>query len=538
MTRTSTNRLCRSLALLLAVAGLVAWSMPARSCPFCAAVALTFSEEVGNSQVAVIGKLVYLPPRVESDAAAANSLEVPKAKFEVTNVLKGADVLGDKRTIETVYFGDGQIGAKFLIMGIDPPMINWSTPIAVTDRGEKYVVSAIALPKEGADRLAFFQEHLEDADEMLARDAYDEFAKTPYSGVLALKDRMHHDKLVEWIKSPKIPVSRRRLYLTMLGVCGGPQDLPMLEELIKSQDRQTRGALDALVACYLTLKGPDGMPLVEELFLKNKDAEYTDTYATIMALRFHGTEEKIIPRDRLLGGIRLMLDRPQLADLVIPDLARWEDWSVMDRLVELFKTSDDESSWVRVPVINYLRACPLPKAKERLDELAKLDPETVKRANSFFPFPAATAAAAAPANDAAAKADTPKADASKEAGANKDSAAPGEGTAKPATARPDTDKPAQAPPAQEKPAAGAVQGAANAGAAKSDAAAPESVGQLAASRPARETAVLTQPFAKDAAPLPGPPASSTSVFGGLAAAAVILGGAFWAILKGGRHATS
>ena len=32
-----------------------------------------------------------------------------------------------------------------------------------------------------------------------------------------------------------------------------------------------------------------------------------------------------------------MLDRPQLADLVIPDLARWEDWSVMDRLVELFK---------------------------------------------------------------------------------------------------------------------------------------------------------------------------------------------------------
>ena len=168
----------------------------------------------------------------------------------------------------------------------------------------------------------------------------------------------------------------------------------MLEEMIQSKDRQTKGALDALVAAYLTLKGPDGMPLVEDLFLKNKDAEYTDTYATIMALRFHGTEEKIIPRERLLEGIRTMLDRPQLADLVIPDLARWEDWSVMDRLVELFKNADDESSWVRVPVINYLRACPLPKAKERIDELAKLDPETVKRANSFFPFAGGAAAAA------------------------------------------------------------------------------------------------------------------------------------------------
>ncbi len=149
----------------------------------------------------------------------------------------------------------------------------------------------------------------------------------------------------------------------MLGACSKADDIPLLEEMIKSKDRQTKGALDALVAAYLTLKGPDGMPLVEELFLKDQDAEYTDTYATIMALRFHGTEEKIIPRKRLLDGMRLMLDRPQLADLVIPDLARWEDWSVMDRLVELFKTSDEESSWVRVPVINYLRACPLPEAQ-------------------------------------------------------------------------------------------------------------------------------------------------------------------------------
>ena len=42
------------------------------------------------------------------------------------------------------------------------------------------------------------------------------------------------------------------------------------------------------------------MPLVEDLFLEEQGAEYTDTYATIMALRFHGTEEKIIPRERLL----------------------------------------------------------------------------------------------------------------------------------------------------------------------------------------------------------------------------------------------
>ena len=64
---------------------------------------------------------------------------------------------------------------------------------------------------------------------MLAQDAYDEFARAPYAEVHELKGHMVHDKLVEWIKSPDVNPSRRRLYLTMLGVCGGEHDLPMLE---------------------------------------------------------------------------------------------------------------------------------------------------------------------------------------------------------------------------------------------------------------------------------------------------------------------
>ncbi len=500
------------LSLLTAgvlLAGATALSQRALACPFCSAVSLTFSEEITNSQVAVIAKLVEPPPRSQGDAAANSSLDVAKAKFEIVKILKGETELGKNRKLETVYFGDSPVGATFLIMGIDPPAINWGTPIAITERGQAYVAKAIDLPKEGADRLAFFQDYLEDSDEMLARDAYDEFAKVPYSGVIGLKDRLKHDKLVEWVKSSQIPVSRRRLYLTMLGVCGKSEDLALLEEMIKSKDRQTKGALDALVAAYLTLKGPEGMPLVEELFLKNKDAEYTDTYATIMALRFHGTEEKIVPRDRLLVGIRMMLDRPQLADLVIPDLARWEDWTVMDRLVELFKNADDDSNWVRVPVINYLRACPLPQAKDRIDELAKLDPETVKRASTLF-FPLGASQGATAGSD-------------KPADAAKDSAASQEKTKSetPAvTSQPAGDK-AESNGKKPTEPAGAATGQ-PAGAAKATAAAAQGRSENAPG--SGDTA------ANDAVP------NSLGVFAGLAAAAVLLGCAFWFILKGGQHA--
>ena len=131
------------------------------------------------------------------------------------------------------------------------------------------------------------------------------------------------------------------------------------------------------------------MLLIEDEFLRGGvfwDPEYVHTYAAIMAIRFQGQEGDTIPRDRLIDALRIVLDRPELADLVIPDLARWKDWASMDHLVQMFKNAGEKSSWVRVPIVNFLRACPLPEAKEQLGELAKIDPDAVRRATTFFPF--------------------------------------------------------------------------------------------------------------------------------------------------------
>lgn len=386
-------RLAMSCLLSLVIAGVVG-TTNLLACPFCSAVSQTFTEEIKSMDAVVIGELVKLPKKAEGDDATANR-ETPKATFQVVQVVKGGKHLLDTTTIETIYFGDGQLGKPFLIMGVDPPKIMWSTPLQLTDRARTYIPELLALPDDGVKRLEFFQQHLEDDDEMLARDAYDEFAKAPYPDVIALKPKMDHTKLVGWIQDGDIPASRRRLYLTMLGVCGSEKDLPMLEKMLRSEDRKAKSGLDAMIGCYLTLMGSEGMPLIEELFLKNDKAEYADTYAAIMALRFHGSETDVIPKERILEGLRYMLDRPKLADLVIPDLARWEDWSSMPRLVQLFKEADDKSSWVRVPVINYLRACPDPKAAEHIKELEKVDPAAVKRANTFFPFGGSAGAAPA-----------------------------------------------------------------------------------------------------------------------------------------------
>ena len=351
----------------------------ATACPFCSAIALTFAEQLNSTDIAVVAKLLEVPePSDDPDA------DFPKASFEILRVLKGDEFVAEEMTFNTQLVGSYPKGQKFLIMGVDPPKVAWTTPMKASDRVFDYLTQIQQLPESGPDRLVFFQEFFEDKEPVLAFDAYDEFARAPYEDLIAMKDRMNRDKLLGWVKDPETSVSRRRLYFTMLGVCGTPEDVEVLEGFITSDSRKKRAGLDALIASYLTLKGEQGVDLIEKTFLADHEVDYVDTLAAVSALRFHGTEVEVIPKQRIVVAVRHLLDRPKMADMIIPDLARWEDWSVMERLVEMFKEADDDSNWLRVPVITYLRNCPKPEAKKYIEELRKIDPESVQRADFFL----------------------------------------------------------------------------------------------------------------------------------------------------------
>lgn len=353
------------------------------ACPFCSAVSQTFAEEMASMDAVVIADLQSGPVALPEPGEIVN--ELPPSVFSIQEIIKGQEFVKINEEVRTHYFGATDDDVVYLIMGADPNGLMWSSPLPLEDRAREYIKAVAKLPV-GHERLEFFQKHLEDEDEMLARDAYDEFAKMPYEGVIALRDKMDHDQLLVWIQSPETPASRRRLYFTMLGVSGSVEDLPLLEGLLTAEKRESRLGLDALIACYLSLAGEGGLSLIDREFLANDGAEYSDTYSAIMAIRFHGNETDVIPRKRLVQSLRLVLQRQQLADLVIPDLARWEDWSVIEDLVTLFKDADKESNWVRVPIINYMRACPEPEAAKAMKQLEEIDSEAVKRANIFFPF--------------------------------------------------------------------------------------------------------------------------------------------------------
>jgi len=375
------QRLFRCLLIVLITISMVSTPLhisPAMACPFCTSVAMTFTDQLSGQDVVVSAKLLKVPDLPETPGE-----DLPRATFEITKVLKGKEFVDVGMEFQALLVGRYKPGKEFLVMGVDPPSIVWTTPIKASDRLIQYLVDIQTLPESGADRLAFFQDYFEDDVSALAFDAYDEFAKAPYADLIALKERMKRQQLMDWVEDPELAINRRRLYLTMLGVCGTDEEAVAMEKMISKGGSSNLRGLDALVASYLCLKGEAGVDLIEQKFLRNEKSEFTDTMGAVSALRFHATEVEIIEQEKIVAAVRALLDRPKMADLIIPDLARWEDWTVMDKLVSMFKESDDDKRWLRVPIVSYLIACPLPEAKVYLAELEELDPAAVERANLF-----------------------------------------------------------------------------------------------------------------------------------------------------------
>lgn len=351
-------------------------------CPFCTALKPTLAEEMDATDAVVFAKVLG-PGQLSEDGFDR------KLRMQVSRILKGKSFVAESDEFETIAPATLEPGQECLVMGVLTDRMMWSTPMKLTDRSRDYILAVQTLPAEGAERVRFFLNYLEDSESFLAFDAYDEFARAPYDAVKDIKADMDRDKLIKWVQDSEVSINRKRLYFTLIGVCGLPEDLPLLERLITSPEKRDRAALDSLIACYLTLAGADGVKLIEDRFLRDPAAEYVDTYAAVAALRFHGTESDVIPVPRIVEAVRLLLDRPEVADLVIADLARWKDWTVTDRLVEMFKNANEKTQWVRVPIIHYLRVNPDPQAKAKIEELRAVDSQSVRRALAFFELEAA-----------------------------------------------------------------------------------------------------------------------------------------------------
>ncbi len=377
--RSSSGLLSQQLFACLAL--FIGFAPIATACPFCSALSNTLTENLADSEVAGLAICVAPANLKITDA-------LPIHQFRMLQVIKG-DVKLVGRTVEVVSFKPFERNDVSFLAGVgDGNRIDWAPSASLSRLAREYLRSLVSVPASGPERLEFFLGPLNSPDRMVSDDAYNEFARAPLHDLFALKPKLDREQIIERIHDAETPRDYRRLYWTMLGICGHANDVKIVEEAFSKRtdaDEDSVG-MDAAFNCYLSLGGEWGLEEIEKNYLGNPAAHYADCYAAILAIRVHSEEIKQIPKERLKATFRMVLKRDELADLVVPDLARWEDWSVVQRVEEIFQKSQPNTQYVRIPIINYLRVCPNPEAALALQRCKQLDPDSVRRAEAVFPL--------------------------------------------------------------------------------------------------------------------------------------------------------
>src|SRR5690606_10265525 len=203
-----------------------------------------------------------------------------------------------------------------------------------------YMKQAPSPEASPTERLAYFVRFLEFPDSLIANDAYAEFANAPYKDVITITDQIPVEKVREWIQDPEIAPTRLGLYGMLLGLAGTETDAQLMREKIVEPADEFRLGIDGIMGGYLLLTGDKGLDVIDKEKLLNEEVPFSETYAAMQALRFMWTYGSGIEKPRLQQSMRILLARPELADLVIADLARWKDWTIIDRLMEIYNAEE------------------------------------------------------------------------------------------------------------------------------------------------------------------------------------------------------
>ena len=366
---------------------LVSASAEAAFCPFCDAPTLVMAEQIQQCDHLVLGKWI--------GGEKATALKGGTSKFEVVEIgFSTGDKFKVGQVLEMPLYVAGTETARYTLMGPEERLEDWHAPAEVSTDAWQYLSKMpgpVTDPKAQTERLMYFLPYFEHPDLLVSNDAFAEFAAAPYDVIVPLKDKLPREKILQWLVDPKTPVTRIGFYGLMAGLCGQPEDAALLEKKILILDADFRLGIEGVMAGYLLIRGEEGLKALEDAKMRTKvatDAKgkeiplpFSETYAVMQTLRFMWTyEPDRIPKDRLKQSMHILLDRPELADLVITDLARWKDWSIQDRLIALYDDKNFEIPAIRRAIVRYVIQCSRDVGEPAADGTAAALPEHAVKA--------------------------------------------------------------------------------------------------------------------------------------------------------------
>jgi hypothetical protein len=355
--------------LLCALITLVASASPA--CPFCKSLRPTLSQRIDAAQIAVLGE------RKSDKSILAHHVLRGKSLAKPGSQLPSPDRLAAKTGTLLLLLGSGPADASLEDLKFS------AVPLA--EASYSYVARAPSPKKKSHDRLRYFARYLEHADELIAEDAYQEFGHADYDEVAAVRDVFLSSKLRTWLADEATPQARRGFYALALALAkedtkAKPTNAQFLRAIILRPADDFRAGFDGVLGGYLIAAGEPALKLIEDRYLANPEAAVGDVRHAIAALRFYQEYGRAVETEKLAAALQKLLVRPEFAAEVIPDLARWKDWSSLETVASLYEQRGYTEPEIRRAIIGYLLVCPESSAARHLARLRRLDPRGVAAA--------------------------------------------------------------------------------------------------------------------------------------------------------------
>jgi hypothetical protein len=265
--------------------------------------------------------------------------------------------------------------------------LSWHA-VVVDETSYGYFARGPLLDRPAAERLKYFAPFLQHANRLVAEDAYQEFGHAPFELVVEVAPAIAQDRVRRWLVDPAVPPERKGFYGLLLGLATGDSErranAALLKPLILAPADDFRAGFDGILGGYLLLAGPAALELVEARYLGDPQAADGDVRHALAALRFYQEYGREIPSERLHAAVARLLARPEFAEAATIDLARWQAWEVLDRVVDCYGRAEYDTPGMRRAVVGYLLACPQPAAAKSLLRLRAADPRGVAEAEAVL----------------------------------------------------------------------------------------------------------------------------------------------------------
>jgi hypothetical protein len=377
------------IPLFAVLVGALFLAPASQSCPFCNAEGQTLTKEINLASLVVFGSL-------ENAKLAADGVD-GTTDLVVEKVIKRHEVLDnatEKRDGKTILKlaryvpGDAQKKYKYVVFcdifkgKVDPYR---GMAVKLDTDPSKYLSGALAVKdKPQPERLKFFFQYLDDPDVEISTDAYKEFAYADYKDYRDMAKDLPADKIAGWLQDDKTPTFRFGLYASLLGHCGTEKHAKALRKMLDDPTRKLNSGIDGMLAGYILLQPKEGWEFVRAV-LKDAGRDFTTRYSALRITRFFWEfRPDVVKHKDVIDAVSILLEQPDVADLAIEDLRKWQAWEMTDRILKLLGQQSHDIPIIKRSILRFALSCPKDEAKAFVADRRKADPDAVQSAEDLL----------------------------------------------------------------------------------------------------------------------------------------------------------